>query len=307
MTAERSLRNGMLLGLVAYGIWGLMPLYFHGTKPVGPDEMLAQRIVWSLVAISLLLTVVGRWGELFAALRTRKTFLMLALSAALVAINWYGYIFAVHTGRTVEASLGYFLLPLANVGFGMFIFKEKLRTAQGIALSIAAMGLAVMIAAYGAVPWIGLLLTLTFGSYGVMRKLVPVDGAIGLAVEAIVLAPIAFGYLCWLHSKGELAFPSQPLDKQLWVAFSGIITTIPLICFAQAVRRVGLINIGFIQYISPTIQLLVAVMVLGEEFSTTRFIAFGFVWAGLSIFVWDTIRSLRSRKAPTACEANEMD
>jgi chloramphenicol-sensitive protein RarD len=292
----QSYRQGFLYGVVAYGVWGLVPLYFHQVREVDPRELLAHRLFWSFLILLVVLSVFGRWPEIRKAGRNKRTLGLLLLSALFLIANWYAYIVSVFTHRILEASLGYFMLPLVNVLFGMVIYREKLRPLQGIALAIAACGIGRMIYTYGEVPWLSLFLALTFGMYGVVRKSTPVDGLTGFSWETFLLVPFAAVYLLKRQLDGDLRFMHPPSGLDGWIIFSGIVTTIPLICFAQAVRRIGLINISFIQYFSPTIQLLIAVFFLGEEFSESKRVSFIFVWVGLVIFIFDTFRLLRAAR-----------
>ena len=305
---QKTLREGFLYGLGAYGIWGLVPLYFHSVSSIPALELLAHRTVWSFLLLVGLLTLLKRWPDIRRTLQDRRTCAMLLVSAFLLATNWYGYIMSVFTGRVMEASLGYFMLPFANVAFGMLFFKEKLRPLQGVALVIAGFGIARMTWAYGTMPWLAIYLTISFGLYGVMRKMTPVDGLLGFALETFFLLPCAAAYLIYLLVAGEMKFMHPHTQVDWLVLFGAVVTTTPLVCFAQAVRRIGLISIGFIQYLSPVMQMLIAVYILGEEFSESRQVSFIFVWLGLIVFTVDTVRLMREKKPDTtSVEALEVD
>ncbi len=308
MTPQQTLRQGYLYGLAAYFIWGLVPLYFHSVATVDAVELLAHRSVWSFALLLGLLTIMKRWPDIRSTLQNRRTCALLLLSAFLLVANWYGYIMSVFTHRVMEASLGYFMLPFANVAFGMLFFKEKLRPLQAVALVIAAFGIGRMAWLYGAIPWLAIFLTFSFGLYGVMRKIAPVDGLLGFALETFFIFPIAAGYLIYLLIAGKMGFMHPHTQVDWLVLFGAVVTTTPLICFAQAVRRIGLISIGFIQYLSPIMQMMIAVNVFGEEFSESRQISFIFVWIGLIIFTIDTVRLMREKQPDTTLvQAVEVD
>jgi chloramphenicol-sensitive protein RarD len=298
---QRSVRAGLLYAVAAYGMWGLVPLYF---KNVGcsPKEIVAHRVLWSGLFLILVVTALRRWSEVGAAFRSRRTLLMLLSSAYLVAGNWFVYVYATDSGQITQASLGYFILPLVNVFAGIAFFGDRLRRPQAAALAIAAAGVVYLTVSVGEVPWISLTLAITFALYGIVRKVVPVDGVIGLTVETALLAPTATVFLLIWAAAGDLRFGHA--DRQLdgLVALSGVVTTLPLICFAQAVRKVSLVTIGVLQYLSPTLQLVLGVLVYEEEFSTRHMIAFGIIWAGLLVYVLDAIRMAARRRAEPAPE-----
>jgi chloramphenicol-sensitive protein RarD len=292
-------RSGLLYALAAYGMWGLVPLYFKSV-PTSAQEIVAHRVLWSAVFLAVLLTILRRWPDASAAFRSRKTLLMLFASAYLVAGNWLIYVWATLHEQITQASLGYFILPLVNVFAGIAFFGDRLRPPQAVALLIAAAGVVYLAVGLGEFPWISLTLAVSFALYGIVRKVVPVDGVVGLSVETVLLAPAALILLAVLASGGSLTFGrDRPTD--LLIAASGIITTLPLICFVQAVRRVSLVTIGVVQYLSPSLQLVVAVLVYGEAFSTRHQISFGLIWAGLAVYVADAVRvaARRREEGPT--------
>jgi chloramphenicol-sensitive protein RarD len=293
-------RIGLLYGLGAYGLWGLMPLYFKAVTQVSPFEVLAHRIVWCAVFLAGLLVLLRRWPQLLACLHNRRYLMLLGLSSFLIAVNWYAYILGASTERIVQTSLGYFMTPLVSVGLGMLFFRENLRPGQWLALSIASCGLIYLISAVREPPWIALSIASSFGLYGLVRKVTPVDSLSGLLVETLLLCPIALPMLVWGQVKGTAAFgqSSWPLSGLLML--SGLITAIPLLCFGQAARRLPLSILAFLQYIAPSIQLLLAVNLYGEPFDPTRQVCFGLIWTALAVFSLDSLLALRRARLDTA-------
>jgi chloramphenicol-sensitive protein RarD len=281
-------------------MWGIVPLYFKNVS-CRPQEIVAHRVLWSGLFLAIVLTVLRRWPDATAAIRSQRTVIMLFASAYLVAGNWFVYVWATDNGHITEASLGYFILPLVNVFAGIAFFGDRLRWPQAVALAIAAAGVVYMTVSLGEFPWISLTLAVSFAVYGIVRKVVPVDGVVGLSVETALLAPTAIVFLLVWERAGILKFGHVDRELDGLIALSGLVTTLPLICFAQAVRKVSLVTIGVIQYISPTLQLLVAVLMYGEPFEVTHRISFGLIWIGLAVYVADAIRvaaKLRAEPAP---------
>jgi chloramphenicol-sensitive protein RarD len=294
--ARSHVRAGLLYAFAAYGMWGLVPLYFKSVE-CPPHEIVAHRVLWSALFLAIVLTAVRRWPEVVAVFRSRKTVLMLLASAYLVAGNWYVYVYATDRGQITQASLGYFILPLVNVFAGIALFGDRLRAAQAVALLIAAAGVVYLTLGLGELPWISLTLAVSFALYGIVRKIVPVDGLTGLSVETVLLAPTAIILLLVWESSGRVVFGHRDRQLDALIALSGVVTTLPLICFAQAVRKVSLVTVGVVQYLSPTLQLLVAVLVYGEEFSRRHQISFGLIWAGLAVYVADGLRAAVRKRA----------
>jgi chloramphenicol-sensitive protein RarD len=293
-----SSRSGILFGLAAYGSWGLVPLYFNEmVYGVSPIEILAHRIIWSAVLLSLYLTLFRQWKVLGAVVRDRSKLIRLSCSAFLVAGNWYFYVFSATTGQISQASLGYFILPLVNALVGVTFFAEKLRWGQGLALAFAVLGVTVMTWQLGVLPWLALILAASFAAYGIVRKITPVDALIGLAVETMLLSPVALALLVYWQYTGELHFGKHGLAKDLSIVFSGVITTVPLVCFAAAMRRLPLVTIGFLQYLSPTLQFLLAVLVYREPFGLDRQISYTFIWLGVVIFAGDALMKGQQARA----------
>jgi chloramphenicol-sensitive protein RarD len=274
-----------------------MPFYFKALQGVSPWLFLAHRVVWSLLLLALLLTAWRRWPDFVRCLRGPRTFRLLCLSALLVGGNWYVYVYGVATNRIVETSLGYFINPLLSVVLGMVFFRERLRPWQWLAVALAAAGVVYHIWALQILPWIALVLAVSFGLYGLVRKVTPVDGLLGLTVETLVLLPAAGVYLGCQQALGEPVFGPDWQITALILA-SGVVTAVPLLCFGQAARRLPLSTLGFLQYLAPSMQLGLAVWCYQEPFTMQHAVSFGFIWAALLIFSIDTLRNLRRAPAP---------
>jgi chloramphenicol-sensitive protein RarD len=283
-------RRGLAVGAAAYGIWGFVPIYFKALASVGAVEILAHRITWGFVFLLVVLHLQKQSAELLLALRSRRSLGVLALSAAAIAINWLVYIWAVVTGRILDASLGYFINPLVNVLLGVLVFKEPLATSSKVAVGLAGAGVAWLTFQGGQLPWISLVLATSFGCYGMLRKMTPIGAVAGICVESLLLFPLAFGYLVWSHQAGTLAFLAGAPTRDALLLLSGPLTAIPLLLFAAAARRLPLSTLGFLQYLSPSIQFLIAVFVYGEPFASARAVAFVLIWTGLAIFMAHSLR-----------------
>ena len=282
-------RGGLAYGLAAYGLWGVIPLYFWVIRSVPPAEILAHRIVWCLLFLAVVLTLSRRWPDVLRALRTPRTRRLLTLSACLVAVNWLVYIHSVATERVLHSSLGYFINPLFNVLLGLVFFRERLRPAQWLAVALAGAGLAYLVWAAGELPWIAPALAVSFGLYGLVRKVTPVDGLTGLAVETLVLTPPAAAGLLWWAAAGWSSFGHTGWRLDALLMLSGVLTAVPLLCFGQAARRLRLSTLGFLQYLAPSIQFLLAVSLFGETFRPEQQVGFGCTWAALLIFTADSL------------------
>ena len=287
--APESARLGVAYGLSAYLAWGLAVLYFKAIARVPAEEILAHRIVWSVPLLLAWLAWRGRLGEIRPALKDRRTLLALLVSTALIATNWLLFIRAVSTGHVVQASLGYYITPLVNVLLGMVVLRERLRPAQWVSVLLAAAGVAYFALTLGSLPGVALVLAVSFALYGLLRKTVGVDGALGLAVETSLLLPVAAAFLLARGAEGKLVFGHDvPITTLLLAA--GIVTSLPLLWFTNAVRRLRLATIGFLQYISPSIQLLLAVAVYGEPFTKTHLVTFACIWIALANYSADAWR-----------------
>ncbi len=292
-------RFGFLSALCAYVIWGLLPLYFKALPHIAPQEMLAHRIIWSVPTGLILIVFAGQIRDALKSV-TLKRFGWLALASVLLALNWFIYISAVAQDRVMEASLGYFITPLVMVIVGVFLLKEPMNAAQGFALAISTVGVFVIGLAYGHVPYMALALTATWVTYSIIRKQVQVDARVGFTIEAAILLPFAAVWLwTFAHSAGGRAMGGGGLDIAL-LMLSGPITAVPLILFAMGAKRLRLSTIGMMQFIGPTLQFVVA-LILGEDFGLTHAIGFGLIWSALGIFALDSVlkeRRIAAQKNP---------
>lgn len=293
--SERT-RQGLIYALVAYGWWGLVPLYFRAMQQVPPLEILAHRIVWSLAVLAGVITLLGRWAALRECLRSRRFLVTLVLTAGLIAVNWFVYIYAVDRRRVVQASLGYFINPLVSVFLGMLFFRERLRPLQVFALLLAAAGTLRLALEEDVFPWISFALAFSFSLYALLRKKIPIDGLTGLSVETIFLTPLALGYLVFLARDENISMGTMSLTLDLLIVASGIVTAVPLLCFGQAAQRLPLSSLGFMQYLSPTIQFLLAVWAFGEPLHLSRLFNFVLIWAALALFTFDAVQVYRKMR-----------
>ena len=281
-------RYGVACGIAAYGLWGLIPLYFKAVAHVAPVEVIAHRAAWSFAVLAALVLVLGRGRETWRNLRSSKLMLLLGLSTLLIAANWLIFIYAVESRQLVQASLGYFINPLVNVLLGVAFLRERLRTAQTASIGLAGVGVAILAGLVGALPWIALALALTFGFYGLLRKIMPVDGLAGLTVETLLMTPVALAYLGYL---GLTAEGGRDLVTWLLLMLSGPVTTVPLLFFVAAARRLRLATLGILQYLAPSLQFLLAVVAFGEPFSSAQLLSFGCIWTAILIYTLDALRA----------------
>ncbi|WP_091364792.1 EamA family transporter RarD [Geodermatophilus telluris] len=294
-------RTGTAAGLAAYGLWGLFPLYFPLLEPAGGLEIVAHRVVWSLLFVALLITALRRWSLVRAAVTDVRSLLVLAGAAVLIAANWLVFVYGVNSGHVVETSLGYFINPLVSVLLGVVVFAERLRPLQWTAVGLAAVAVAVLTWDYGRPPWIALTLAATFGGYGLLKKLVRVEAAPGLLVEtALVLVP-ALVVLGVLEGSGQ-GTAGEGTGHLLLLASSGIATAVPLLLFAAAARRIPLSTVGLLQYLTPLMQLAIGVFVYGEPMPPARLAGFAVVWAALAVFTLDSLRAARAAGRRAAAE-----
>lgn len=283
------MHSGLLAALACYTIWGLFPLYLKLLPGIAPLEVVVQRSGWALVCVLILLALGRRLGALGQALRDPAVLRTFAATALLVSTNWLLYVYAVTAGRVLEASLGYFINPLVNVALGYLFLHERLRWPQWAAIAMATAGVAWMTLGVGAAPWISLLLAISFGVYGLLRKTAPLGALEGLAMETTLLAPFVLAGIAWFAGPGQGSFLSRGIGTDVLLALSGPLTAAPLLLFAFAARRVTLATLGLMQYLSPTIQFLLAIWVFHEPFDPARAVGFALIWAGLAVYSADAL------------------
>lgn len=290
-------RRGLAYGVAAYGLWGVLPVYFKAVDAVAAVDIVAHRILWSLPFLALLLWLGRAWNQVGAALRDRRTVVLLMVTSVLIGTNWLLYVYAVTSGHILAASLGYYLNPLANVLLGRFILKERLSWLQWTAVAIAAAGISALAAGALGQLWISLILCVSFAAYGLLRKIASVDAVAGLAVETAVLAPLALAWLAWSFASGLPAFGTSATEGVL-LALAGIVSTTPLLLFTAAARRLRYSSLGMLQFLAPTLQFLLAVFAFGEAFTAAHAIAFGAIWTALMLYVFALARQPRAPALP---------
>lgn len=295
--AARETRAGLLLGLSAYLLWGVMPVYFKALAHVPPGEILGHRIIWSLLFLAALASAWRLWPTVRDAVARPRLLLLLVATAALISVNWLVYIIAVVSGHVLEGSLGYYLNPLINVVLGVVVLKERLSRAQWAAIALAGGGVGVLAAGASGALWISLTLAVSFATYGFLRKVAPVDAVAGLTIETLMLTPFALGWLLWLEAQGQGGFSRYSGVTTVLLVLGGAITAIPLLLFTAASKRLPYSTLGFLQYVAPTLQFLSAVLLFGEAMTTAHLVCFGAIWAALVIFSVDGwLRLARGRE-----------
>ncbi|WP_162063597.1 EamA family transporter RarD [Vibrio taketomensis] len=301
MTSEdeqQRARQGVLLAIGAYTMWGIAPIYFKQLAGVPALEILSHRVVWSFLLLALLLHFGRHWGSVRDVFRDKRKMVYLTSSAILIGFNWLLFIWAVNANHMLDASLGYYINPLINVLLGMLFLGERLRALQWVAVALAAGGVLIQLIAFGSVPLVAIGLACSFGFYGLLRKKVSVGAQTGLFVETLVLAPAALIYLLWIADSPSAHFTQNPITLNLLLFSAGIITTLPLLCFTGAATRLKLSTLGFFQYIGPSLMFLLAVLVYGEAFTVDKALTFVFIWGALIVFSFDGLRNnRRSKKA----------
>lgn len=289
--------KGVIFCLTAYTMWGCFPLFFALLDGIPAFEILIHRILWSCLFLVCLITLLRRWPPVVAALIQPKRLGRVLACALLIAFNWGLFIYSVESKQVLQASLGYFLTPLVNVALGMLVLREVMARLQLVALGLASLAIAIQFFLLGELPWISLLLALSFGSYGLFRKQVPLDGLSGLFVETLLLLPLALLALTWLSWQGTSHFMRDiPITSLLLL--SGVLTALPLMAFAGAARRLRLATLGFLMYINPSIQFLIALTIFGEPLGTIQLATFILIWAGLALYSWSSWQS-RPRQTVT--------
>ena len=292
-------RRGTAYGAGAYLLWGLFPLYFRLLLPAGAVEILVHRVAWSLLVCLVLAAVLRDISWVRPLLAAPRRLVPLAVAAGFIALNWGVYIHGVNSGQVVESALGYFISPLLTVLLGVFLLRERLRRLQWAALALGALAVVVLAVDFGRPPWLALLIAGSFAIYGLMKKQVGADlGALGsLTAETAILFPFAIGALVWLEATGRGTVSEQAPSHALFLASAGVVTVIPLLLFAASARRVSLSTIGLLQFSTPVLQLLVAVLLLGERVPPSRWVGFSIVWLALIALGVDLVRSARASRA----------
>ncbi|MGV2113817.1 EamA family transporter RarD [Agrobacterium salinitolerans] len=284
MTGSSDSRTGLLYGITANALWGVLPLYLNLLKGVDALELLSHRVVWSLLVFGAILVAAKQIGPIFAAVN-RRTLGLLTLSAALIAINWFVYIWSAANGRLVEASLGYFITPLVSIALGTLLLGERLARLQIVAIGVAAAGVLILAVSGSGALWISLTLALTFGFYGLIRKVAEIDALGGLMIETALLTPFAFTFLFSFSSRGEAVFGQSGVVDVLLI-LAGPITALPLILFAAGARRLRNATLGLLQFIAPTLLFLQAVTLYHEPIRPVHLATFGLIWLGCGVYAW---------------------
>jgi chloramphenicol-sensitive protein RarD len=289
-------RTGFALGLLAYALWGFLPLYFKAIAAVAPFDIVAHRVLWSLPLLTILITSSKGWPKVRGVIENPRTFQVLFLTALLIGGNWLLYVYAVNNGHVLAASFGYYLNPLANVLLGRFVLKEKLNRLQWTAVAIAAAGISVLAAGALAQLWISLTLCATFATYGLLRKVVPADPITGLGIETAILLPLALVWLAWRHSLGVPVMGSTPTLTGL-LLLAGIVSTTPLLLFTAASKHLPYSTLGMLQFLAPTLQFFIAIL-YGEHLTRAHLIAFPAIWIALGLYLTALVRTPRLPQAP---------
>ncbi|WEO95946.1 EamA family transporter RarD [Streptomyces sp. FXJ1.172] len=286
-------RSGLLNGFAAYGIWGLVPLFWPLLKPAGAVEILAHRMVWSLVVVAVALLLVRRWAWAGQLLRQPRRLALVAVAAAVITVNWGVYIWAVNSGHVVESSLGYFINPLVTIAMGVLLLKERLRPVQWTAVATGFAAVVVLTVGYGRLPWISLVLAFSFAAYGFVKKKVGLGGIESLAAETAIQFLPALGYLLWLVAHSRASFVNDGAGHAVLLASTGLVTALPLVCFGAAAIRVPLSTLGLLQYLAPVFQFLLGILYFHEAMPPERWAGFALVWLALILLTGEALRSAR--------------
>ena len=282
--AKRKSGGGVVYAIAAYGIWGILPIYWKSMKQFPPGDILAHRIFWSFLFLAAVIGGLRKWGEFRQAFTSTKSILAVALAAILISTNWLVYIWAVNSNHIVEASLGYYINPLLTILLGVVVLREKADFWQAIAIALAFLGVGFLTYQYGRVPWVALTLAISFAIYGLVKKLSKLSSLTGLAAETMMVAPLALGFLVMQVSNSPAAYTSIGGWMVVMVIMTGVVTSVPLLLFAQAAKHVPMSTLGFVQYLSPSLSLLIGIFVYHERFTYIDFISFGLIWVALAIF-----------------------
>ncbi len=296
-STDKVVREGVTAGLAAYLMWGILPVYFKIVGDVEPTEVLAHRIIWAIPFGALILMARRQWPEVRRALAHRSMLGWLSVSTVFIAVNWFVYIWAIQDGRIFETSLGYYINPLTNMLVGVWLFRERLRRYQRVAVVLAFIGVTVLTISGGVVPWVALFLAVSFTVYAAVRKRVAIGGMPGLFVETVLLLPFALIWFAYLFSSSQMVFASGDNAITFWLLMAGPVTVLPLLCFALAARRLSLTTIGFMQFLAPTMQFGTGIY-YGETLTTAHLICFSFIWTAVAFFIFDAVKT--AKKKPLA-------
>ncbi|NOH94796.1 EamA family transporter RarD [Vibrio sp. AIC-3] len=293
---QQRTRQGILLAVGAYTMWGIAPIYFKSLSDVSPLEILSHRVVWSFFLLAFLLHIGRSWRKVRDTLTSKPKMLYLVATSTLVGANWLIFIWAVNSNHMLDASLGYYINPLINVLLGMLFLGERLRKLQWFAVALAAIGVLIQLIAFGSVPIVAIALAFSFGFYGLLRKKVSLEAQTGLFIETLVMLPLAATYLLFIADSPTSNLSMNPMQLNLLLVAAGVITTVPLLCFTGAATRLKLSTLGFFQYIGPSLMFLLAVLIYGEAFTSDKAITFAFIWGALVIFSFDGLRNNKKNK-----------
>ncbi|MCG9633617.1 EamA family transporter RarD [Vibrio sp. Isolate30] len=298
MTPEQQqrTRQGILLAVGAYTMWGIAPIYFKSLSEVSPLEILSHRVVWSFFLLAFLLHLGRSWRNVRDTLTSKPKMTYLVATSLLVGVNWLIFIWAVNANHMLDASLGYYINPLINVVLGMIFLGERLRKLQWFAVGLAAIGVLIQVVAFGSIPVVAIALAFSFGFYGLLRKKVSLEAQTGLFIETLVMLPAAAIYLLFIADSATSDLAANPMSLNLLLIAAGIVTTLPLLCFTGAATRLKLSTLGFFQYIGPSLMFLLAVLIYGEAFTTDKAVTFAFIWGALVIFSFDGLRNNKKSK-----------
>lgn len=299
---DRDARDGVIAALAAYLMWGFLPVYFVLVRDVDSSEVLAHRVIWAVPFGALILSFRQQWSEVARAFTHRAMLGWLTLSAVFIGMNWFVYIWAIQDERILETSLGYYINPLTNMLVGYWLFGERLRRYQKIAVSLATIGVVVLTLAADGVPWVALFLAVSFTVYAAIRKKVVIGGMPGLFVETVLLLPFAVIWFAYLYSSSQMEFLSGSSAMDIRLMLAGPITALPLLCFALAARRLSLTTIGFMQFLAPTIQFCTGIY-FGEELTPAHIICFSFIWSAVAFFIYDAM--INAKKKPPPIKSTE--
>ena len=296
-TLDKTAREGVIAGLAAYLMWGVLPVYFMTVAAVDPTEVLAHRIIWAVPFGALIIMFRHQWPEVGRALTHRGMLGWLSISTLFIGMNWFVYIWAIQDGRIFETSLGYYINPLTNMLVGVWLFGERLRSFQKVAVALAVIGVLVLTISGGVIPWVALFLAVSFTVYAAIRKRVVIGGMPGLFVETVLLLPFAMIWIGYLFSSSQMVFATGDSSMTFWLVMAGPVTVLPLLCFALAARRVSLITVGFMQFLAPTLQFGTGIY-YGETLSPAHLICFTFIWIAVAFFIFDAVKTAKKKPLP---------